>query len=57
MQRIVSGVYYPEVGEQSNPITFRKNRQHLNSFPEHIRPNTKENWSPLYCRRMDNTKS
>ena len=42
---VVSGVYYPEVGEQSNPITFRKNRQHLNSFPEHVRPNTKENWS------------
>lgn len=36
---LVSGVYYPDVGPQSNPITFKKNRQHLNSFPEHVRPN------------------
>lgn len=42
---LVSGVYYPDVGPTSNPITFKKNRQHLNTFPEHVRPNTNENWS------------
>ena len=42
---LVSGVYYPDLGPTANPIIFRKNRQHLNSFPEHVRPNTKENWS------------
>jgi uncharacterized protein (TIGR02466 family) len=42
---VISGVYYPEVGPTSNPITFKKNRQHLNSFPEHVRPNTKGNYN------------
>lgn len=42
---LVSGVYYPEVGPASNSITFKKNRQHLNTFPEHVRPNTNENWN------------
>lgn len=42
---VISGVYYPEVSETANPITFKKNRQHLNSFPEHVRPNTKGNWN------------
>ena len=32
---LLSGVYYPDLGPTANPITFRKNRQHLNSFPEH----------------------
>lgn len=42
---LVSGVYYPDVGPASNPITFKKNRQHLNTFPQHVRPNTNNNWS------------
>jgi uncharacterized protein (TIGR02466 family) len=42
---VVSGVYYPEINETANPIIFKKNRQHLNSFPEHVRPNTKGNWN------------
>jgi len=42
---LVSGVYYPDIGPTANPITFKKNRQHLNTFPEHVRPNTNDNWS------------
>jgi uncharacterized protein (TIGR02466 family) len=42
---VISGVYYPDVGPQSNGLTFKKNKQHLNSFPEHVRPDTKQNWS------------
>jgi uncharacterized protein (TIGR02466 family) len=42
---VISGVYYPDVGPTSNPLTFKKNRQHLNSFPEHVRPDTKGNYN------------
>jgi len=43
---IISGVYYIEVNNTSAPITFVKNKQHLNMFPASARPLTKgQNWN------------
>ena len=54
---LVSGVYYPDLGPTANPTTFRKNRQHLNSFPEHVRPQHKRKLSSIHSGCMDNTTS
>jgi uncharacterized protein (TIGR02466 family) len=43
---IISGVYYIEVNNNSAPITFVKNKQHLNLFPASAKPlTTGKNWN------------
>jgi uncharacterized protein (TIGR02466 family) len=39
---LISGVYYVDVSENSAPITFRKNLQHLNLFSDTMRPQFNE---------------
>ena len=43
---LISGVYYIDVNPNSSPITFKKNRQHQNTFPQAVQPITKGlNWN------------
>jgi len=42
---VISGVYYPYVYPGASSLKFIKNKQHLNSFSEHVRPETKGNWN------------
>ena len=37
---VISEVYYIDVGNNSAPITFVKNKQHLNTFPSSAKPLT-----------------
>jgi len=50
---VISGVYYIEVGNDSSPITFLKNKHHLTTFPRSANPTTNGKfWNQFNCDQM-----